>query len=121
MPASAHRVTNDTRQADLATRAGRAANFVRRGLGLMGQASLPAGGGLIIEPCNGIVMFFMHFPLDVIFVDDRGEVVHLLHGIRPWRVSRIVRQSRLVVELPAGTLRQTGTQLGDHITIASAG
>lgn len=112
-----YRVRNATRSIDLATRAERADTVLRRGIGLMGRSDLEQGAGLVIEPCNGIVMFFMRFALDVLFVDRDGQIVHALHGIRPWRVSRVVLASRYVVELPAGTLRQTGTEVGDRIEV----
>lgn len=111
------RVRNVTRSTDLAERAERADSFLRRAIGLMGRHTLESGQGLVIEPCNGIVMFFMRFALDVVFVHRDGTVVHLLHGIRPWRTSKVVPSSRYVVELPVGTLQRTGTQIGDRIEV----
>ena len=89
-----------------------AATFLRRGLGLMFRSELPAGHGLAITPCNSIHMFFMRFPLDVAFLDREGCVVRVYHGIRPWRVSRIVRGARTAIELPAGTLAAAGVDRG---------
>lgn len=83
----------------------------------MGRKSLPSGGGLIIQPCNSVVSFFMRFPIDVLFIDRDGKVCYLLPNMVPWRASRIVRQSKLVVELPMGTIASSGTQLGDEIQI----
>jgi uncharacterized protein len=118
--ANRYRIENAERGTILATGAGRAASMLKRGIGLIGRATLPAGDGLIIQPCNSIVMFFMQFPIDVAFVDRDNAVVHMLHGIRPWRTSKIVRQARYVVELPEGTLQQTGTEIGDHLSIVPA-
>jgi len=87
-------------------------NFLRRGLGLMFRRELPAGHGLAITPCSSIHMFFMRFPLDVAFVDREGRVVRAYHGIRPWRVSRIVRGARTAYELPAGTLAAARVEKG---------
>jgi len=86
--------------------------FLRRGLGLMFRRELPAGHGLALRPCNSIHMFFMRFPLDVAFLDREGRVVRAYHGIRPWRVSRIVRGARTAIELPAGTLDAAGVERG---------
>jgi uncharacterized membrane protein (UPF0127 family) len=110
-------VTNVTRGEPLASRSDRADNPLSRGLGLIPRKSLETGEGLIIDPCKSIVMFFMRFSLDVVFVDGEGEVCHLIEDIKPWRTSRIVPRSRYVVELPAGTIARTGTQLGDRIGI----
>jgi uncharacterized membrane protein (UPF0127 family) len=89
-----------------------AATFLRRGLGLMFRRELPPGHGLAITPCNSIHMFFMRFPLDVAFLDREGCVVRAYHGIRPWRVSRIVRGAKTAIELPAGTLAAAGVDRG---------
>jgi uncharacterized membrane protein (UPF0127 family) len=47
-------------------------------------------------------------------------VVHLIEDLRPWKASKIVRASKLVVELPVGTIARTETQLGDTLTIGEA-
>jgi uncharacterized membrane protein (UPF0127 family) len=86
----------------------------------MGKKGLPPEGGLIIEPCSGVVSFFMRFPIDVVFLDSEGRVVHLIEDLRPWKASKIVRASKLVVELPVGTIARTETQLGDTLTIGEA-
>jgi uncharacterized protein len=115
-----YRITNQSRDALLASRSRKADTFMRRGLGLMGRKSLPSGGGLVIQPCNGVVSFFMRFPIDVLFVDQQGTVCHLLPNLAPWRASKIVLSSRLVVELPAGTIERSGTRVGDSIRIEPA-
>lgn len=94
-----------------------AATILRRGLGLMFRSELPAGHGLLLRPCSSIHMFFMRIPLDVAFVDADGRVLHLLHGIRPWRVSRIVRRARAAYELPAGTLAAAGVERGTELRL----
>ncbi len=76
---------------------------------------LPDGSGLVIVPCNSIHMFFMRYPLDVIFLDKSGVVIFTYHGIKPWRVGRIVKGARTAIELPAGTIARTGTEVGDTL------
>ncbi len=96
----------------IAERVALARSFGRRTLGLMFRRELPEGDGLAIIPCNQIHMFFMRIPLDVLFVDREGRVLHLLHGIRPWRMSRLVRGARYTIELPVGTLGRAGVERG---------
>ena len=110
------RVVNRTRDTVLAERCDKAAPF-RRGIGLMGRASLPSGGGLIIQPCNSVVSFFMRFSIDVLFLDEKGKVLYLLKPLVPWRTSKIVRGSKLVVELPSGTIDHSQTEIGDLVEI----
>jgi len=35
----------------------------------------------------------------------------------PFRLGPVVRGTRIVIELPAGTIEGTGTGMGDHILI----
>ena len=94
-----------------------AATMVSRGLGLMFRRELAPGHGLAITPCNSIHMFFMRFPLDVAFVDREGTVLRVYQGIRPWRVSRLVRRARTAYELPAGTLQRAGVVAGSTLRL----
>ncbi|HOQ37252.1 MAG TPA: DUF192 domain-containing protein [Acetivibrio sp.] len=89
--------------------------FTKRFLGLMFKNSLPDNAGLLIEPCNSIHMFFMKFPLDVVFIGRDDRVVHLIESIPPWKCSKIVFGSRRVLELPAGTIKKTNTCIGDKL------
>ncbi|HZU14521.1 MAG TPA: DUF192 domain-containing protein [Chloroflexota bacterium] len=118
--ADRYRVTNITRQTTLADRSARAADPIRRGVGLMGRKGLAEGEALIIDPCNGIVSFFMRFRFDAVFLDADGRVCHLVENMPPWRASKIVRGSKRVVELPAGVIERTGTELGDQLDISPA-
>jgi uncharacterized protein len=114
-------ITNQTRATTLATGARVARSFLARGRGLMFTGALPEGEGLVIEPCSSIHMFFMRYPLDVIFLNREGEVLFMYNGIKPWRVGRHVRGARTAVELPAGTISRTGTQVGDRVVVSAKG
>src|SRR5262249_10394750 len=111
------KVRNTSRDVYLATDAGLATGLLSRGIGLMFRKGLPEGGGLVLMPEGQIHMFFMRFPLDIIHADREGRVLRILHGIKPWRVGPIVRKFRMVVELPAGTAKGTGTVEGDVLTL----
>jgi uncharacterized membrane protein (UPF0127 family) len=112
------RVTNLTRDRALADRARTATNFFTRGIGLIGRRGLAPGEGLVIQPCNGVVSFFMRFTIDVLFLDGSGKVLKTLPHMVPWRASSIVGGSKVVVELPEGTIERTGTEVGDSIGIS---
>ncbi len=113
-------VINVTRGTVLAHRARRARTFFDRGRGLMFSPPLPGGAGLVIDPCNSIHMFFMRYPLDIVFLDRQGRVVFMYEGIKPWRVGRVVRGARMAVELPEGTIAASHTQPGDEIALCEA-
>lgn len=88
--------------------------------GLMFRATLPEGHGLALRPCNSIHMFFMRFPLDVLFVDGDGRVLRVLDSIRPWRASTMVRGARTAIELPAGTALRTGVAPGTVVRMTES-
>lgn len=111
-------ITNVTRGSTLATQARRADSFTARARGLMLAPPLPEGGGLVIEPCNSIHMFFMRYPLDIVFLDKQCAVTFMYRGIKPWRLGRMVRGARLAIELPEGTIERSSTQVGDRIEMA---
>lgn len=110
-----YRVTNKNRNTLLAANAARADSFVTRFKGLMGVATLPAGEGLHITPCNSVHTFFMKIPIDVLFLDASQQVVDVAHAMAPWRVSPVYFSAKSVLELPAGTAAATGTETGDTL------
>ena len=57
---------------------------------------------MLFERARQVHTFGMRFTLDVIFCDDDWRVVHVVHELRPWRVTRFVHDARYVIELPAG-------------------
>lgn len=84
--------------------------------GLMWRPPLEEGEGLWIVPCNSIHMFFVRFPLDILFLDEELRIVGLEHALPPNRL-RGHRRACTVLELPAGTLDRTGTQVGHGVSI----
>lgn len=108
-------VRNITRNTLLADKCSHARTFFARFRGLQLKKDLPAGCGLLITPCNSIHMLFMRFPIDVVFLARDLTVLHIEEGIKPWRVSKVIRKSYNVLELPAGTSTATGTRPGDRL------
>ncbi|HUS14595.1 MAG TPA: DUF192 domain-containing protein [Chloroflexia bacterium] len=111
---------NVTRDTVVASEVRMATSPWARGLGLMGHPGLAPGQALVLQPESSIHMFFMRCPLDVLFLDKDDRVLHLYTGLRPWRVSRIVRGSKRVVEMPVGGLAGSGTQVGDQLALGPA-
>lgn len=109
------RVANSTRGATIAERAQVASSPWSRFWGLMGRREMPPGSGLLITPCSSIHMFFMRFPIDVIFLDRDNTVVKIVHAIKPWRMA-MGGGGKKALELPAGVAAATGTEPGDQLT-----
>ena len=110
---------NQTRQVHLATDLAFAQTHWTRLRGLLGvsEGDFRNGCGLWIRPCRGVHTLAMRFPIDVVYLDRAGRVVHIEHNLQPWRFSPVRMQAASVLELPSLTLARTETALGDHIEI----
>lgn len=110
---------NQTRQISLATHLAIADTHWSRLRGLLGISAGDFGNGygLWIRPCRGVHTLAMTFPIDVVYLDRAGMVVHLEPNLKPWRFSPIRMQAASVLELPSRTIAGTETAVGDHIEI----
>jgi uncharacterized protein len=108
-----YKVTNQTKSKLLGDKIGRADSFGSRLQGLMGVKELPMGHGLHIAPCNSIHTFFMRIDIDAIFLTKELKVVHVTHSMVPWRAGKIHFSAHSVLELPSGTAKASGIELGD--------
>ncbi len=91
--------------------------FSKRFKGLMGKKTLEEGKGLYITKCNSIHMFFMKFPIDVIFLDKNKTIVHLLQNFKPWKIQFPIKRAADTLELPAGTIKKYNINLGDILSL----
>jgi uncharacterized membrane protein (UPF0127 family) len=116
---------NETRGRSLADEVELASSVWARFKGLMLRSQLPPAGSLWLPGDNGIHMFFMRFPIDAVFLgkpdrDAAGarRVVATRRRLRPWTgIVPLVRAANGVLELPAGTIDDTGTEVGDVIVL----
>lgn len=114
-------VVNLTRGTTLADRAEYARGPWRRLIGLLGRATLSNGEGLIFAPCTGLHTIGMRFPVDVVYLrrtESGGcgaAVVRLRSYLRPFRVA--LAYADFALELPAGTILNTSTAIGDEIVV----
>ena len=111
------RIHNESRDVSLVERGRVANNTWTRFKGLIGVRNLPEGDGLAIVPSSGVHCMFMSIPIDVVYVDKGDRVAALDPNMKPWAVGRLYRGVAYVVELPAGTIARTGTQVGDQLRV----
>jgi len=83
--------------------------------GLLGRESLDCMGGVYLVPCEWIHTFGMRFPIDVAFLSPAGRILAVHHNLRSNRLSKIVLRAEGVLELSAGRLRATNTDVGDYV------
>lgn len=88
-----------------------------RGLMFTDAARFPSGSGLWIHPSHGIHTFAMRFPIDALYLDRQQHVIHMESSLRPWRLAPVMVKAASVLELPANTLQNSGTTIGDEIEI----
>jgi uncharacterized membrane protein (UPF0127 family) len=115
---------NQSRASELASSVEVAEGLWARFMGLMGRPSLDPGAGLWLTG-NGIHMMFMRFPIDAVFLGkpdpaDGGTrpVVSVHPRLKAWTgLVPLVRGADGVLELPAGTIERSGTEVGDRVTM----
>ena len=85
-----------------------AKSYSDRMKGLLGRTSIDDNEGLLIKNCNWIHMFFMKFPIDVVFLkanEDIYKVVRIIENIKPWRLSSPVFRADSVLEIKSETAK----------------
>ena len=99
----------------VADRVAVAATRSERRTGLLNRDRLEPGEALWIVPSRGVHTIGMRFAIDLVALDDRGVVVDQVAALRPWRIRLPRRGTAGVLELPVGTLQQSGTAIGHRI------
>jgi uncharacterized membrane protein (UPF0127 family) len=111
------KIINRTKNTLLAENAVLADTLLKRTKGLLGTADFKPGEAMVITSCNSIHTFFMHFPIDVLFVDKNYRIIKVLSSLKPFRISPLYFNANFVVELPTGTTVATSTTQGDCISL----
>jgi len=84
--------------------------------GLLGRDGLEPGSGMLIDRAASVHMFFMRFPIDVVFLDRDLKVVRVVERLRPWRVAG-ARRAAAALELPVGAAAAAGVRVGDELVL----
>jgi len=85
--------------------------------GMLGRPEPAPGEGMLLAPCQSVHMYWMKYSLDVVFLAPNGCVVEAYHGLAPSKRSRWHRDADRALELRAGTLASSGTQIGDQLEL----
>jgi uncharacterized protein len=113
------RVANSTKGNLIAHSVEIAGSGGARSKGLLGRISLAAGAGLWIVPCEAVHTFWMKFPIDLIYLDREFRIRKLSRDVPAWRISMCFA-AHSVLELAAGTIRDSQAQTGDVLEMVLA-
>ena len=123
-------VRNQSKGTVVASQVRVADSSLARMVGLLNRSHLEPGEGLWIYPSNAIHTVGMRFAIDVVFL-DRGRspggepcsrrsmyrVRRIYHWLAPWRITRFVWGAAGVLELAAGAIEASRTEVGDELEI----
>ena len=105
----------------IANRVELADTFWKRFLGLMFRRKFPNGNALFFNlqkssSCS-IHMFFVRFPIDLLYLDSRFMVVELHMKLKPWQIYIPKTVAKYIIELPAGTISRSKVKIGHKIKL----
>ena len=109
-------IRNETRRSLLGSEVVWARRMISRMRGFLMRPAPRNGEGLLLSPCKGVHMYGMRFPLDVLFISRDGRVVSSYPNLEPGQRTPLQRGAYHALELPVGTIKRTGTEVGDAIT-----
>ncbi|MBS1873116.1 MAG: DUF192 domain-containing protein [Acidobacteria bacterium] len=108
------RIRNQTRGTTVADRASIADSSATRRTGLLKHSRLDPGDGLWIVPCEAVHTFGMRFAIDIVFLNKKRQVRKIRHAVGKRRIA-VDLLAHSVLELPAGTVASTNTEVGDQL------
>ncbi|MCI2257073.1 DUF192 domain-containing protein [Domibacillus sp. PGB-M46] len=89
--------------------------FWSRFKGLMLTKNMPDNLALHISPCPSIHTFFMRYPIDVLYLNNRKEIVGTEESLVPGKIGKRFSKTESVIELPAGRIKDTSTTVGQTV------
>jgi uncharacterized membrane protein (UPF0127 family) len=84
--------------------------------GLLGRDFLDPGVAFIIAPCPAVHTFFMHFPIDVVFVARDGRVLKVRPNLVPWRMTTSLR-AFATIEMATNSISRFGIAPGWKLAV----
>lgn len=114
------RVTNVTRNTQIAACVEIADSGASRSRGLLGRKGLGPGEGLWIVPCEAVHTFGMKFSIDLVYLDREYRIRKIRSNIRPWRLSACL-SAHSVIELAAGAIHENDARPGDIVEFSAIG
>jgi uncharacterized membrane protein (UPF0127 family) len=112
-------VYNQTRESFLSLGVTPADTTFARLKGLIGRLQLRVDEGLWVVPSCGVHTVGVLFPLDLIYLDENHQVIHVIEHFPRFRIAPLRTQATSVLELPTHTIYSSQTQSGDQLLICA--
>jgi uncharacterized membrane protein (UPF0127 family) len=110
-------VFNMTQQSFLGLQVERADTLFSRLRGLLGRTRLAGDEGVWVVPSRGIHSIGLMFPMDVVYLDEQCQVIHVVEQLAPFRIAPYRSKAHSVLELPSRAVSLSRTQVGDMLLI----
>jgi uncharacterized membrane protein (UPF0127 family) len=91
-------------------------SFWSRFRGFMARPEPAPGEGILFVPGGSVHMFFMRYPLDVVFCDRELTVLAVRERLLPWRTAA-QRGAKRTLELAAGEAARRGVAPGTQLRL----
>ncbi len=112
-------ITNLTKDNILAGESKVYSSTLSQAIGLMFSKKRKDFGLVLIFKKDKIIslhMFFVFYPIDVLFLDSEKRVVEMKENFKPFTDYTSKKRVKYVVELPSKTISETNTSLNDIIS-----
>ena len=110
-------IKNISHRTQISVHVARVNTFLGRLIGLIGSRTPPQNTVLHFPSTSSIHTFGMHYPVDLIFLNGKNEVIKMLSALSPRKLTRKIKHSKSVLEAPAGMLSENDIKVGDTLDI----
>lgn len=120
VPRGTYCAYNQTRECFLSLSVTVANTTFSRLRGLIGRLRLKPDEGLWVVPSQGVHTLGVLFPLDLIYLDEHHQVLHVIEHFPRFRIAPIRVKAASVLELPIHTIYSSQTRPGDRLILCAA-
>ncbi|MEK6916598.1 MAG: DUF192 domain-containing protein [Nanoarchaeota archaeon] len=111
-------ILNKTKKLAIAANSRTCKTLISNAIGLMFSKKIADFGLIFVfdKPKKaGLHMFFVFFPIDVLFLDEKKKVIELKRGFKPFTLYYPKKKAKYILELPKDTIKSTSTEIGDEV------
>ena len=108
-------IKNKTKKTVIAKNAKACKNIISQTIGLMFSEAKPLVFILKKEKIIPLHMFFVFYPIDVLFLNKKNIVVEIKENFRPFTFYTPKNRSMYIIELPKNTAKKSKTGIGDKV------